>query len=135
VRERVWSGLEFFASSARNRCCLDLLLLQYQDSGDYLIMALDLECYFDTGNQADSQEYESVTLSVISGTPKQWRKLEEEKKNGIRSVLTIALDSYTLLNIRIILKSWRILRKPRTSILFEEDQTKPISDTDFTHSA
>ena len=41
-------------------------------------MALDLECYFDTGNQADSQQYESVTLSVISGTPKQWRKLEEE---------------------------------------------------------
>jgi hypothetical protein len=57
---------------------VDLLPVQYRDSRDYLIMALDLECYFDTGNQADSQEHENVTLSVISGTPKQWRKLEDE---------------------------------------------------------
>jgi hypothetical protein len=41
-------------------------------------MALNLECYFDTGNQADSEEHKNVTLSVISGTPKQWRKLEAE---------------------------------------------------------
>lgn len=41
-------------------------------------MALDLECYFDGGNQPTSAEYDLVTLSVISGVPKQWRKLEEE---------------------------------------------------------
>jgi hypothetical protein len=41
-------------------------------------MALDLECYFDGGNQADSERYTLVTLSVISGTPKQWRALEDD---------------------------------------------------------
>lgn len=41
-------------------------------------MALDLECYFDGGNQAVSSEYDLVSLSVISGTPKQWRKFESE---------------------------------------------------------
>lgn len=57
---------------------VDLLPLQYRDSEEYLIMALDLECYFDGGNQSDSRQYESVTLSVVSGTPKQWRMLEQE---------------------------------------------------------
>ena len=41
-------------------------------------MALDLKCYFDGGNQADSRQYDLVTLSVVSGTPKQWLKLESE---------------------------------------------------------
>jgi hypothetical protein len=58
----------------------DLLSFEYRDSEEYQIMAVDLECYFDGGNQADSREYDLVTLSVISGTPKQWRKLEEQWK-------------------------------------------------------
>lgn len=41
-------------------------------------MALDLHCHFDTGNQADSREYDHVTLTAVSGVPKQWEKLEEE---------------------------------------------------------
>lgn len=54
-------------------------------------MALDLECYFDGGNQADSRQYDYVTLSVISGIPRQWRKLEQEwlsklKKHNLTSL-------------------------------------------------
>jgi hypothetical protein len=57
---------------------LDIVPFRYRDSEEYLIMALDLECYFDAGNQPVSSQHELVTLSVISGTPKQWRKLEQE---------------------------------------------------------
>lgn len=62
---------------------VDLLSSQYRTSEEYLLVALDLECYFDGGNQPDSREYDLVTLSVVSGVPKQWRRLEEEWKRKI----------------------------------------------------
>jgi hypothetical protein len=33
-----------------------------------------LECYFDGSNQANSQEYDVLTLGCIAGTEEQWRK-------------------------------------------------------------
>ena len=35
-----------------------------------------LKGYFDGGNQADSTQYDRVTLGVASGTGEQWRLLE-----------------------------------------------------------
>ena len=39
-----------------------------------------LRSYFDAGNQADSREYDTVSLAVVSGTVEEWQPFERDWK-------------------------------------------------------
>jgi hypothetical protein len=39
-----------------------------------------IKSYFDGGNQADSTQYDVVTLAAVSGTPSQWRQFNADWK-------------------------------------------------------
>ena len=43
-----------------------------------------LKSYFDGGNQADSRQYDRVTLATACGTNVQWRPFEEEWKGVLK---------------------------------------------------
>ena len=43
-----------------------------------------LRSYFDGGNQADSREYDVVSLAVVSGTKDEWKPFEREWKKVLR---------------------------------------------------
>lgn len=43
-----------------------------------------MKSYFDGGNEADSSQYEQVTIATVCGTPSQWKPFEEDWKIVLR---------------------------------------------------
>jgi hypothetical protein len=42
-----------------------------------------LKSYFEGGNQADSSEYDRITIATVCGTSKQWRRFETDWKKAL----------------------------------------------------
>ena len=57
---------------------VDLLPINGEIPQSHLIVIL--KSYFDGGNEADSTQYDVVTLASVSGTTSQWRPFESEWK-------------------------------------------------------
>jgi hypothetical protein len=64
---------------------LSLELLMPYNSGlprGHLVVVL--KCYFDSGNQSDSTQYDVVTLAALAGTFYEWKPFEKAWKNNLR---------------------------------------------------
>lgn len=65
-----------------------------------------LKSYFDGGNQADSREYDVVSLAVVSGTQTEWKPFECDWKRNLKKHKARHLHTTDAVSLQGIYKGW-----------------------------
>lgn len=78
---------------------------------DHLLVVL--KSYFDGSNQADSSEYDRISIATVCGTSKQWKKFDTEWKKVLyrhRADYLHTTDAVSLRNDFAVEKGWNKTR-------------------------
>jgi hypothetical protein len=70
-----------------------------------------LKSYFDGGNQADSTQYDVVSLAVISGTQTEWKPFERDWKRNLKKHNALYLHTTDAVARKGIYKGWTEVRR------------------------
>jgi hypothetical protein len=65
-----------------------------------------LKSYFDGGNQADSTQYEVLSLASISGTQTEWKPFERDWKRNLKKHRALYLHTTDVVARKGIYKGW-----------------------------